>query len=461
MKSDRKTATRNRWLETIDKHKRDFTAPADDRYWSPGLDTASRDELIAIQSEKIAALTPFLYENSLFYRARFDRLGLAPTDIRSIDDLAKWPVVDKQEMADDAAANPPYGTYTTMDQELWDTRGWMMFSSSGSTGPPRVFRYSQYDREIWEWADGRAAWAMGIRPSDTIFVASGYGPHVWAWGNQFAAARAGVATIPGGGMNAQMRANLIERFGPTVLMCTPSYALHLGRVMQDQGQDPGKTSIRILFVGGEPCSGIQHSRERLEDLWRARIVENYGCTEVSPHAGGFICTAHSGQEKPAAMHLMEDIQVWELVDPDSREIVGKAQRGLTVCTSLCSESSPQLRFLVGDYATFNTDVCECGITHVRAMGCFNARADDLINLRGLKMYPSQLEDLVRAVPNAGDEFEIVLSTNDEGMDIMDIRVEHPDYRKPDRICDELSDAVRSTLEVRVGVEVLSYDYCRL
>lgn len=149
MSDDRARQTRANWLEIIEKHKLDSEIPGSEDYWSPELDCASRDYLISIQNEKLKAVTPFLYENSAFYRRRFDRLGLAPTDILTIEDLPKWPVVDKSEMMTDATENPPYGTYSTLDEDLWKKRGWMMFSSSGSTGVPRVFRYSQIDRELW------------------------------------------------------------------------------------------------------------------------------------------------------------------------------------------------------------------------------------------------------------------------------------------------------------------------
>jgi phenylacetate-CoA ligase len=152
---------------------------------------------------------------------------------------------------------------------------------------------------------------------------------------------------------------------------------------------------------------------------------------------------------------MEDIQVWELVDAETKEPTPEGEQGLTVCSALCSESSPQLRFLVGDLATFDTSVCECGITHVRAMGAFTARADDLINLRGVKMYPAQIEAVVRAVPGAGDEFEILLSQNDEGMDVMEVRIEHGDHATPEGLLKSLSDDLRAAVEVRVGVEVLA------
>src|SRR5262249_58169005 len=144
--------------------------------WSPRLDAASRDELAAIQSEKLRAAVPFLYENSPFYRRRFERLGLLPGDFRSTDDLGKWPVVDKAEMMADAAEHPPYGTYTTMTDEVWADRGWMMFSSSGSTGAPRVFRYSQVDREHWAWANARALHSMGVARGATLLPIPRFSP---------------------------------------------------------------------------------------------------------------------------------------------------------------------------------------------------------------------------------------------------------------------------------------------
>jgi phenylacetate-CoA ligase len=456
MADGRADSTRETWLATLDKFRHDRDRAANAEMWSPRLDAASRDELTAFQNEKLRAAVPFLYENSPFYRRRFENLGLLPSDLRSIDDLQKWPVVDKTEMMADAAEHPPYGTYTTTTEDIWAKRGWMMFSSSGSTGPPRVFRYTHVDRETWAWANARAMYAMGFRPGDTVFMMTGYGPHVWAWGVQYALEKMELPTIPGGGMDAKARANIILRFKPTILLCTPSYALHLGRLMQSMGHDPAATSVRTLFVAGEPALAIEATRRRIEDLWNARIVEFYGCTEASPHVGGYSCSAQTRETVPAATHLMEDIQVWETVDPETRLAVLAGQRGLTVCTNLNSECSPQLRFLVGDYTTLNTGRCACGRTHVRAMGSFAGRADDLINLRGIKMFPVQIEEAVRALPRSGDEFEIVLSTDDSGLDIMTVRCEHPDHANGGAdLRRRLEDEIRSRCEVRVAAEILA------
>src|SRR5262249_25031626 len=197
MSHDRAAGTRQHWLETLALYTRDPDAPGSAAHWSPSLDCASRDELTAIQNAKLAALTPFLYENSAFYRRRFDRLGLAPTDIAATEHLPRWPVVDKAEMIADVEAAPPFGTYTTHGDDLWAARGWMMFASSGSTGSPRVFRYSQIDRELWAWANARALHSLGLRPGDCTLICAGFGPHVFAWGVHAALAKMNVACIPG------------------------------------------------------------------------------------------------------------------------------------------------------------------------------------------------------------------------------------------------------------------------
>jgi phenylacetate-CoA ligase len=252
-------------------------------------------------------------------------------------------------------------------------------------------------------------------------------------------------------MTGEARAGVVDRFKPTVLTCTPSYALHLGRVMEAKGSDPRKSSIRTILVGGEPAAGIASTRARLEELWNARLVDLYGCTVVSPHCGGYSCPASDTDKNAVTSHLMEDIQIWELVDPDGKQRVDEGQRGLTVCTSLNSESSPQLRFLVGDYATCTTAKCGCGRTHMRAVGAFAGRSDDLINLRGIKMYPVQLEEAVRSVSGIGDEYEIVIATDAQGLDIMTARIEHIDPQARERVARE----IQNRCEVRCDVELLA------
>jgi phenylacetate-CoA ligase len=453
--SNKAEATRREWLRVLAKYHIDREHSGSAEFWSPKLDTPSRDELRCIQDEKLAALVPFLYENSAFYRRRFGRLALDPRDIRSVDDLVtKWPVVTKTEMAEDVISYPPYGTYSTMTDQVWADRGWMLFSSSGTSGTPRVFRYSHADRELWAWVNARAIHAMGIGKGDTIFLVSGFGPHSFAWGVQYALERMGLPSLTGGGMDAAARGRVVVRYSPTVLLCTPSYALHLGRVLQNNNVDPRSTSIKKILVGGEPAISVPATRKRIQELWDATLVEFYGCTEVSPHVGGYSCQAVS-RDGPAFAHLMEDIQIWETVDPVNYKPVADGTSGLTVCTSLMSESSAQLRFLVGDYTVLDHSRCACGRSHVRAMGSFSGRSDDLINLRGIKLLPVQIEEVIRSIGGIGDEYEIHLTTDSAGLDTMTLKVEHPNFGEGTTISSKLANEMRTRCEVRVGVEVLS------
>lgn len=449
----RSETTRRLWLETLDRYRGSLEHPDSPDCWSRTYDLASRDELTTIQNAKLKVLTPFLYENSGFYRRRFDRLGAIPSDIQSLEDLVRWPVVTKEEMSQDALEHPPMGTYLTIGDAQWRDRGWMQFSTSGSTGQPRAFRYTQIDRLQWAWANTRALYAMGIRRGETILPIGGFGPHVWLWGVMEALKYLNVGVIPGGGLDGPARARLVHRFRPTIVACTVSYALYLGRVMQDLGLDPASSSVHTLFIGGEPGVSVPATRQRLQKLWGARTVEFYGCTEASPHAGGFSCGESDKAEEPFT-HLLEDVQIWETVDAEQRLPTAPGERGLTVCTSLNSESSPQLRFLVGDYTTYNRATCACGRSHVRAMGSFCGRADDVINLRGIKFFPSQIEEVIRTQADIGDEYEILLSTAADGLDVMTLRVEHPSHEIPTALADKLARDVRTRCEVRASVEVL-------
>jgi len=228
MSQDRKQATRQRWLELLQSHRADFDAAGSEQFWSPARDCASRDELRALQNEKLKVLTPFLYENSDFYRHRFDSLRLTPADIQTVDDLLKWPPVDKKEMVEDLMANPPWGTYTTHNDALWNERGWSLFTTSGTTGLPRVFRYSKFDLEQWCWANARALWSLGARRGDSVFLVVGFGPHVWAWGVHQALAYMGIPCIPGGGMTAEMRTSSSDTSRRSSRHCRHSYCASAG-----------------------------------------------------------------------------------------------------------------------------------------------------------------------------------------------------------------------------------------
>ena len=451
---------RREWLETIARHRPNPDRPSSERFWAESLERMSRDELRSLQSEKLRVAVRFAYECIPFYRRRFDAIGLRPEDVRGVEDLPRIPLATKLEMAEDLAAHPPWGTYTAIDDARWTEDGWQVFASSGTTAQPRAFRYTRFDRETWAWADARAMWAMGFRPGrDSALIAFGYGPHVWLWGVHYALNLMRIPIVTAGGLDSRTRARFIDRYRPTILCCTPSYALFLATVLREMSIDPAKSSIRYLFCAGEPGFSIPTTRRLLEETWGAELHEFYGCTEAAPCAGGFTCNEVARQKDgPVSTHLFEDGQIWETVHAETLRPTARGRRGLSVVTNLCSEASPQLRFLIGDFTTLCDEPCECGRTHTRAIGGFRGRADDMLNVRGVTLFPTSVEDAVRSVAEAGSEFEIVLSTQ-RSLDVLTVRVECRDGLAAARHAD-LAHAVESAIvaacELHPMVEVLPH-----
>jgi phenylacetate-CoA ligase len=449
-------ALRQRWLDLVVKWRLHPEAPANDQYWAPELETCSRDRLREIQNEKLQVLIPYLLAYSPFYREKFARAKLTARDVTSVDDLYKVPPTTKTEMLQDVAANPPWGTYLAIDDTIWKQRGWMMFATSGTTAAPRAFRHTTHDMRQWAWNDARGMWAMGIRPGqDIAMIAFGYAPHVFFWGVHYALNLMGVPVIPAGSLDTARRATFINMFQPTLLCATPSYAFYLGNKMLDMGQDPKASSVNKLLVGGEPGASVPATKHRLEALWEAQVFEFYGTTEVAPTPGGYMCRVGSSQQ-PHGIHLMEDIHIVELIDPETFEPVPEGQRGLSVATNLFSEAAPLLRFVIGDFGQFTTEPCACGRTHLRAIGGFKGRADDLLNIRGVTVFPVAIEEVVRGTPALGDEFLIYI-TNDTGLDELTVRVETEaplDAAATSQVKADLIQQLRAVIEIRPHVDIV-------
>jgi phenylacetate-CoA ligase len=299
----------------------------------------------------------------------------------------------------------------------------MVFSTSGTTTTPRSFRYTALDREIWARTSARALYAMGIRAGDTALTCTNYNPHVFFWSTHYAFNLMHVTVIPGG-VQTERRVQMIQLYQPNLLVATPSYSLHLAGAMRNAGLSPSSSSIAKVICGGEPASGIASTRRRIEETWDAEFHDVFGCTEAVP--GGWAVTCREGLKlDPVSTHVQEDLQIWETVDPITMEPVPAGQTGLTVVTNLNSEGSPQLRFVVGDFTTLDYDRCVCGRTLARARGGFVGRADDMLNIRGQKLFPSVIEEVVRGFDLLGDEFQIVLE-KDGVMDTFTIVAETRD-----------------------------------
>jgi phenylacetate-CoA ligase len=449
-------ALRQKWLDMVVKWRLHSDKPANDRYWAPELETCSREKLREIQNEKLAVLIPYMLEYSPFYRNKFKQARLTAKDIKSVDDLYKVPPTTRTEMAADVVAYPPWGTYPAINDQIWKERGWMVFATSGTTAIPRAFRHTTHDMHQWAWNDARGLWAMGIRPGrDIALIAFGYAPHVFLWGVHYACNLMGIPVIPGGSLDTARRATFINLFKPTVLCATPSYAFYLGHKMLEMGLSPQESSIHKLFLGGEPGASVSATKHRLEALWNARAFEFYGATEVAPTPGGYMCEVGSSAE-PYGIHLMEDLHIVELVDPVSFDPVPESQRGLSVATNLFSEAAPLIRFVIGDFGQFTTEPCACGRTHLRALGGFRGRADDLLNIRGVTVFPLAIEEVVRGMGELEDEFAITV-TNQAGLDELIVQVEvrgEPSAKEQGSLKEKLVQQLRAVIEVRPVVEIV-------
>lgn len=451
---------RDAWRDLVRRYMFHPDRPGSDQYWVPETETASRERLKDIQSEKLELSVRYLYEESAYYRRLFDDLKLKPADIRSVDDLSKVPVMTKEELADDQVRNPPWGAASPVTDEVWATEGWMMFATSGTTALPRAFRFTAHDQKLVAWKYARAIYAGGVRSGNVALNCFSYGPFSAFWGMHLALNLMGCAVIPGGGMDTKRRATFIHHYRPTVLIGTPSYMLYLSETMQELGYDPAGAGVKFLLTGGEAGPCILATKARMEGAWGgATVVDNYGTTEVAPAPLAYTCQVETRQHDHSMnMHLTEDMYIPEVLDPETWEPVAPGHRGVMVATNLWSESQPFLRYVVGDYLSITTEPCACGRTHARALGGFAGRPDDMVKVRGVVLFPSTIESLVRVLPELTNEFMMVLSSAG-GMDDLTIQVEAaravPEQRFPE-LRQLLEESARTNLGLRTTVEVLSF-----
>ena len=450
---------REQWRSLVRKYAPHFDEPANEHCWAPELETCPRDRLREIQSEKLALAYRYLWECSSFYRRKFEEAGLGPDSVNGLDDLTRIPITHREEWLEDQEENPPWGTFSPIRQEDWLERGWMFFSTSGTTAKfPRVFRHTAFDRQMWCHLGARGLYAMGIRRGDVAIICFNYGTSTGFWGMHYSLNHMGVPVISGGGANTERRAMFIENYKPTLLLSTPSYALYLGRKMEEAGLSPRQSSIRIIVASGEPGACVPATKKRTEQLWGAEIHDHFGCTEVAGPPVGYTCSYQAKQKDgPVGSHLFEDIYVHEALDPQTWEPVPEGKPGVLVVSNLFSEAQPILRYVMGDWITITTEPCGCGRTHARAVGGLQGRHDKLIKIRGLMFFPAAIEDAIRSLAEVGDEFRVEL---DRAADMDQIKVTIEASKETGELADEqrkarVAQALKGTLGLRVDVDVVA------
>lgn len=398
--------------DAVRRYTYDFERPAGEDMWSPRLEQMPRPELEQLQSHKLAAAYRYLYENSAYYRERFRAAGLGPTDVRGLADLRRVPITRKHDWIPTIESHPPWGTFSPLTDERWASSAWMIFSTSGTTRRPRVFRHTSFDRETWSWMCARALWSYGIRPGQVAMNCFYYGSSVAAWGMHHGLERLGCALVPGGPMPTERRAFFIETLRPQVLLGTPSGLLSLARRLTELHGDARTKGVRTLVCAGEAGAAVPATRARLEQAWGAEVHDDFGCTEAAQAPLGFTCRHAVQPDGTVDVHLMEDAHIVEVVDPVTYEPVPEGQRGILVVSNLYSEGGPHLRFEVGDWVQVTRTPCRCGRTFARVQGGLLGRDDHCLKIKGLQFFPGTFEDVLRAIPGVGDEYRIEVLTGD-------------------------------------------------
>lgn len=339
-----------------------------------------------------------------FYRERLDQVGLDAESIRSLDDLARIPFTSK----DDLRAQYPTGLLCVPQSEIV-----RMHCSSGTTGTPVAICHTQNDINCWADLMARCMYMVGVRREDVFQNMSGYGLFTGGLGIHFGAERLGCMTIPAGAGNSRRQIKLARDFRTTVAHILPSYALILGEHLRNMGEDPRDFPLRIALVGAEPYT--EEFRRRIEDLFAMKVYNSYGLSEMNGPGVGFECQAQDG------LHIWEDAFIPEIVDPKSGKPMPEGQVGELVMTSLCREGMPILRYRTRDLTRFLPGSCPCGRKH-RRMDRILGRADDMFIIKGVNIYPMQIEEVIMTFPEVGQSYLILLENNGLG-DVMRVQVE--------------------------------------
>ncbi len=378
----------------------DDTSP----YLHPQYETLSREEIERLQLERLQATVKHCM-NSPFYKKKFAETGLQPEDIRTLEDIRKIPFTTKQDLRE----TYPFGMASVPLRKCV-----RLHSSSGTTGNPTVILHTQKDIDEWANAVARCLWMVGLRPDDVFQNSSGYGMFTGGLGFQYGAERLGALTVPAAAGNSLRQIKFIKDFGTTAIHAVPSYVTRLFEVMQEQGVDPRRdTRLRVLAIGAEPHS--EEQRKRIEDMLGVKAYNSFGMSEMCGPGVGFECQEQNG------LHFWEDYYIVEIVDPETLEPVPDGEIGELVLTTLNREAMPLLRYRTRDLTRVLGRTCPCGRNHVR-LDRMRGRSDDMMVLRGVNIFPIQIEKILMQFKELASNYLITLTT-DENNDNMTVEVE--------------------------------------
>ncbi len=374
-----------------------------EQYWQAELETMPRAQLEQLQTEKLRQTITICLQ-SPFYKRVLGERGITADSIKTVDDVRKLPFTTKQDLRD----NYPFGL---VGGDMKDAI--RIHSSSGTTGHPTVVAYSRHDIDSWANMIARNMYMVGCRDTDVFQNSSGYGMFTGGLGFQYGAERLGATTIPAAAGNSKRQIMFIRDFGTTCLHAIPSYAIRLAEVFHEEGIDPRSTHLHTLFIGAEPHT--EEQRRRIERLLGVKAYNSFGMTEMNGPGVAFECKEQNG------MHLWEDNYIVEIVDPDTLEPVPDGEMGEMVLTTLDRTMMPILRYRTHDLTRIIPGDCPCGRTH-RRIDRIKGRTDDMFIIKGVNVFPMQVEKILVQYPGLGSNYLITLDTENDN-DIMTVEVE--------------------------------------
>lgn len=411
-------------------------------FYQPEIETMPREELEKLQLDRLKTLVKRVYENIPFYKESFDKAGVKPEDITSLDDLTKLPFTVKQDLRDAY----PFKMFAVPQSDVV-----RIHCSSGTTGTATVVGYTQDDLDNWGDCFARFLYAAGCGKEGTIQIAYGYGLFTGGLGAHYGGERGGCTVLPMSTGNTKRQVRLMKDFNVDCLCCTPSYALNIADVAKEEGYDPANDfPISSGILGAEPCS--EAMRKEIEEKLGIQVFDIYGLSEVM--GPGVACEC----EKQHGLHVCEDQFIIEIVDPKTLQPVPDGEWGEVVFTTLVKECSPLIRYRTRDISRIITGECECGRTF-RRMDRIAGRTDDMLIIRGVNVFPSQIEEEIVSFPEIAAQYQLILTTKGT-LDHVELQVETvPEFpfdevRRLEKLKKDLQKALKENLQVAVSVKLV-------
>lgn len=409
-------------------------------YFEPEIECASREVLHYIQSQKLVKMVENCYNKIPLYKKKFDEMGLLPGDIKSIDDVSKLPFTYKTDLRD----NYPFGMFAVPHEELV-----RIHASSGTTGKQTVVGYTKHDIDIWARGAARGIAAAGGTKSDFIHISYGYGLFTGGMGIHYGAEKLGATAIPVSTGNTKRQIMIFQDFGSNILCCTPSYAMYIGETMRNMGVDPKSLNLRAGIFGAEPWT--ENMRREIEKLLAIKAYDIYGLSEIAGPGVACECSMQNG------MHVNEDMFYPEVIDSETGEPVPDGTYGELVFTCIGKEALPLLRYRTKDICKLDRTPCECGRTLVR-MSKPRGRVDDMLIIRGINVFPSQIESVLLDL-GMNPNYQMVVDRVDN-LDTLEVQVEMTEemfsdtVRNLEGIEHRIANALQSTLNVVAKIRLL-------